>query len=359
MNNLQTKHWIVDKKTDILTDNPQVKEAALWITNDEVVAFPTETVYGLGANALSDRAISKIFKAKGRPSDNPLIVHIATIEQLHNLVKGIPEKAKTLMDKFWPGPLTIVFEGDSSVSPRVTAGLKTVAIRMPDDPLALALIKEAGVPLAAPSANLSGKPSPTKAEHVLKDLTGKIAGVLDGGATGVGLESTVIDCTCNPPMILRPGGITKEQIEMVIGVVVVDKALLPNDETVTAHAPKSPGMKYTHYAPQAPFILVEGSPQFLQSLVEKEQKLGKKVAVLTTEENKHTYEADVVVACGYRRDLKTVAHHLYDSLRRFDDQDVDIIYGEAFPYSDVGEALMNRLTKAAGGQIIKEPTVTK
>ncbi|HHY73836.1 MAG TPA: threonylcarbamoyl-AMP synthase [Bacillus bacterium] len=349
MNNLLTKHWIVDKTERPLTANPQIKEAALWITEDEVVAFPTETVYGLGANALSDKAIAKIYEAKGRPSDNPLIVHIANREQLINLVENIPDTAQKLMAVFWPGPLTIIFKSNVAVSEKVTAGLKTVAVRMPDHPIALAIIEAAAVPLAAPSANLSGKPSPTKAAHVLHDLNGRIAGVLDGGPTGVGLESTVIDCTITPPMILRPGGVTKEQIEAEIGPVAVDKSLLEKDES-----PKAPGMKYTHYAPKAPLLVVEGSNTFIETLIKEQQQNGKKVGMLTTEENKHDYNADVIVACGYREDLKTVAQHLYDSLRALDEKNIDIIFSESFPQSGVGVAIMNRLFKAAGGHVIKE-----
>lgn len=349
MNNIITKHWIVDKNADIHTSYPQIKEAALWIKKNEVVAFPTETVYGLGANALSDQAIIKIFRAKGRPSDNPLIVHISNKGQLQKLVQTIPRSAQRLIDAFWPGPLTIIFASNLSVASNVTAGLETVAIRMPDHPLALALIEEAGVPVAAPSANLSGKPSPTKAEHVLQDLRGRIAGVLDGGATGVGLESTVIDCTCHPPMILRPGGVTKEEIETIIGRVIIDQALVEKEQ-----APKSPGMKYTHYAPEAPLIMIDGSVEFLQSLIDEESKQGKKVGVLTTIENQHTYKANVVVTCGYRSDLKSVAQNLYDCLRVFDHNHVDIIFSEVFPSDGVGEAIMNRLSKAAGGQLIKQ-----
>ncbi|MEC1719533.1 L-threonylcarbamoyladenylate synthase [Schinkia azotoformans] len=349
MNNLKTHHWIVDKNSSELTSNPQIKNAAMWISRGEVVAFPTETVYGLGANALSDQAISKIYEAKGRPSDNPLIVHISNINQLNKLVKNIPAVSQKLMDSFWPGPLTIIFESNSVVSPKVTAGLQTVAIRMPDHPVALALIEAADAPVAAPSANLSGKPSPTNADHVLHDLNGRIAGVVDGGATGVGVESTVIDCTCTPPIILRPGGVTREEIEAVIGSVAVDKALLEKDE-----APKSPGMKYTHYAPKAPLYIVDGPRDFIQKLIDEEHQNGKKVGMLTTEENKQNYNADIVITCGYREDLKTVAHHLYDSLRAFDEEKIDIIFSESFPQTGVGEAVMNRLSKAAGGNIIKE-----
>ncbi|WP_374723640.1 L-threonylcarbamoyladenylate synthase [Calidifontibacillus erzurumensis] len=349
MSRLDTKYWVVDKKDEKLTTNPQIQEAALWINKNEVVAFPTETVYGLGANALSDEAIAKIYEAKGRPSDNPLIVHIAKESQLQSLVKSIPESAEKLMAAFWPGPLTIIFESNSTVSSKVTAGLSTVAIRMPDHPVALALIEAAGVPVAAPSANLSGKPSPTNAEHVLHDLQGRIAGIVDGGPTGVGVESTVIDCTSTPAIILRPGGITREEIEAVIGPVAVDKAL-----TEKGQAPKSPGMKYTHYAPKAPLVIVLGSNTFMQNLIDKERQSGKKVGVLATEESKQRYKADVIVACGYREDLKTVARDLYDSLRAFDKEMVDIIFSEGFPRTGLGEAIMNRLEKAAGGHIIKE-----
>lgn len=348
---METKYWIVDSHVEKEQVYPQIKEASDLLKQNKVVAFPTETVYGLGANAWSDEAVQKVFQAKGRPSDNPLIVHIASRNQVESLAVDISEVAKKCMDAFWPGPLTIVMKRKEGLSNAVTAGLSTVGIRMPDHPIALALIKEANLPIAAPSANISGKPSPTSAAHVKEDLDGKIAGIVDGGATGVGVESTVIDCTTEGQIvILRPGGITKEQLENVTGVdVLFDDALFTEKKQ-----PKAPGMKYTHYAPNAPLYLVEGSPAFLQSLVDEKRKKGLKVGVLTTAERKEMYQADTLFTCGYRNDLASVNHHLYDVLRKFNHAHVDIIFSETFPKQGVGVALMNRLEKAAGKKYIRE-----
>jgi L-threonylcarbamoyladenylate synthase len=347
---VKTNVWVVDNIVDKQSIYPQIKEAAQLLKSGEVVAFPTETVYGLGANAKDAKAVEKIFVAKGRPSDNPLIVHIAHPKQLEEMVSAIPDVAHTLIKRFWPGPLTLILpKKEGVISDPVTAGLPTVAVRMPAHPVALALIEASGLPLAAPSANISGRPSPTTAAHVFADLNGRIAGIVDGGETGIGVESTVLDCTTKVPMILRPGGVTKEALEKVIGNVAVDSALTDERQT-----PKSPGMKYTHYAPKSPMAIVQGSPAFLQTLVNKQRALGKKVGVLTTEENRSFYDADVVLACGSRHDLHTVASHLYDTLRKFDETDVDFIYSESFPTEGIGEAIMNRLKKAAGHQVINE-----
>lgn len=347
---MNTKVWLVDKYVDNTESYPQIAQAAEMLQKNEVVAFPTETVYGLGGNANSDEAVRKIFAAKGRPSDNPLIIHIANKEQLTDFVEQIPHKAQQLMKAFWPGPLTIIFnKREGKLSSLATAGLDTVAVRMPDHPVALALLEKTGLPIAAPSANRSGKPSPTTAEHVLADLNGIIVGVVNGDATGVGVESTVIDCTEEIPIVLRPGGVTKEEIEEVIGEVRIDPAL--TDESA---APKSPGMKYRHYAPNAPFVLVNGSREFLQSLVNEYHKEGKRVGVLTTAEAFNDYDADVVKACGERNDLATVAAQLYSTLREFNETNVDLILSETFPSTGVGQAIMNRLLKAAGHKIISE-----
>lgn len=347
---MNTKVWKVDKYVDNLENNPQVVDAANFLRDNEVVALPTETVYGLGGNAESDVAVEKIFAAKGRPSDNPLIIHIADKNQLKAFVAEVPEKAERLIEAFWPGPLTIIFKRIEGVlSETATAGLATVAVRMPDHPVALALLKSCGLPIAAPSANSSGKPSPTTAEHVLDDLNGKIAGVIDGGATGIGLESTVVDCTEEIPVILRPGGVTKEQLKSVVGEVHVDAAL-----TDEAARPKAPGMKYRHYAPNAPLFMVSGTTKFLQGLVEEKRQEGLRVGVLTTEENARLFEADVVLTCGKRAELETVAASLYDTLRRFNLEKVDVIYSEVFPNTGVGHAIMNRLQKAAGNKLITE-----
>ncbi|PFG04325.1 L-threonylcarbamoyladenylate synthase [Bacillus sp. es.034] len=343
------KHWIVESDVDKNKSYPQIVDAAKILQQDEVVAFPTETVYGLGANATSDTAVEKIFKAKGRPSDNPLIVHISNKEQLEGLVEEIPSDASKLIEAYWPGPLTIIFKNKENVfSGRVTAGLDTVGIRMPDHPVALSIIEAAGLPIAAPSANRSGKPSPTTAQHVIDDLEGRIAGVVDGGETGVGVESTVVDCTGEIPVILRPGGITKEQLEEVVGKVEVDPSLKEGKG-----APKSPGMKYTHYAPDAPVYLVDGTKEDVQRLVDEKKGEGLKVGVLTTEEQMDWYQADLILSAGRRDDLKTVAQHLYDTLRAFNRSNVDIIFAEMFPEEGVGLAIMNRLQKAAGYRVIK------
>jgi L-threonylcarbamoyladenylate synthase len=350
VNKVKTDVWIVDNVVDKQRIYPQIKEAARLLQCGEVIAFPTETVYGLGADATNTAAVEKIFAAKGRPSDNPLIVHIARREQLEAIVSDVPDIAAMLIERFWPGPLTLILpKKEGVISDRVTAGLSTVAVRMPAHPVALALIEESGLPLAAPSANRSGRPSPTTAGHVLADLDGRIAGVVDGGETGIGVESTVLDCTAKVPTILRPGGITKEALAEVIGTVA-DGSTFADDK----QAPKAPGMKYTHYAPKSPMAIVQGSPSFLQTLVDKQRALGKKVGVLTTGENRACYQADVVLACGWRRDLHTVASHLYDTLRKFDETDVDIIYSESFPAEGIGVAIMNRLQKAAGHQVIVE-----
>ena len=254
------------------------------------------------------------------------------------------------MDRFLMGPLTIILKNKAgTLSTKVTAGLPTVGIRMPDHPIALAIIEASGVPIAAPSANISGKPSPTRFEHVCKDLYGKVAGIVDGGETGVGVESTVIDCTGSIPVILRPGGVTKEEIEETIGPVKMDRQIKEAVER-----PKSPGMKYTHYAPDAPVLLVEGRPDFVQDVINRHRQSGKKVGVLTTDEHKHLYGADVVISLGSRARLSTVARNLFSALRAFNGHQVDLIISETFPREGIGEAIMNRLIKAAGHRLIRE-----
>lgn len=345
---MKTLFYSVDKNVDRLEVYPQILQAAELLRSNEVVAIPTETVYGLAGNASSDEAVMKIYDAKGRPADNPLIIHIGEVAQLEQFVAEIPEKANKLMEAFWPGPLTIIFQRKEGVlSGKATANLSTVAVRMPDHPVARAIIKASGLPIAAPSANRSGKPSPTTAKHVQDDLDGRIAAIVDGGPTGIGVESTVLDCTAEVPIILRPGGISKEQIEAVIGKVAVDPALTREDET-----PKSPGMKYTHYAPEAPLYLVKGGRESIRQLIQEKKQAGLTVGVLTTEENKSYYDADVVLACGRREMMETVASHLYEVLRQFNSRDVDIIFSEMFPFEGVGEAIMNRLLKAAGHKVI-------
>lgn len=352
---METKYWVVDKTVENPGAYPQLAEAAQLLKEKQTVAFPTETVYGLGADATSDEAVDKIFKAKGRPSDNPLIVHIAEEKQLEELAEEIPETAKVLMKAFWPGPLTLVVKvKKGALSEKVTAGLDTVGIRMPRHPVALALIRMSGLPIAAPSANRSGKPSPTLARHVREDLAGKIAGIVDGGETGVGVESTVLDVTAEVPVILRPGGVTKEQLEERIGKVRLDPGL---KGTGAGARPKAPGMKYTHYAPDAPVYLVDGSIAFMQQMIDAHREKGEVTGAIVTEETSGIVRADVVAVCGRRASLETVAQHLYDTLRSFNAQKVDVIFSEIFPREGIGRAIMNRLEKAAGHRYVKEEDV--
>lgn len=331
------------------TKRVTVEEAVALLQQGQVVAFPTETVYGLGADATSDQAVARIFAAKGRPADNPLIVHIGHIEQLPQVAADVPDTAKALMDAFWPGALTVILPKQAGLSPSVTAGLDSVGVRLPSDPVALALLRGVSLPIAAPSANVSGRPSPTTAEHVAEDLDGKVAGILDGASAQIGLESTVIDCTVTPPIILRPGGVTREAIEAVIGPVDVAQP-----ETDQETAPKSPGMKYTHYAPKAPMAIVKGDPAFFRRVIADAQAKGKRVGVLVAQESRYAYPADVVLTCGTRQDAATVAQELYHVLREFDRQDVDVIYGESFDEDGLGAAIMNRLRKASGYQVIEQ-----
>lgn len=357
MHLMETKLWQVEIHS-VTERHPAIQEAANLLQAGEVIAFPTETVYGLGANALSDSAVQKIFAAKGRPADNPLIIHLYDRSQLERYVRNVPSLAISLLDAFTPGPLTIIFESNGTLSSYATAGLTSVGIRFPDHKVARAILQACDLPIAAPSANRSGRPSPTEAIHVQQDLGGKIAGIVDGGSTGVGVESTVIDVTLSPPMILRPGGITREQIEQVIGPVQVDPALLSN---VTA--PRSPGMKYRHYAPEAPIYLVGGETieEMYERLLTEAQNLideGKKVGILTTQEGQNIYETGlpkhrvVIEVCGQREKLETVAQSLYHCLRKFDGSDIDVILAEVFPTHGIGTAIMNRLEKAAGGKYI-------
>jgi len=355
-----TQVWFVDNdvENDVekLQSCSQIVDAARLLRDGEVVAFPTETVYGLGANALSNESVEKIFLAKGRPSDNPLIVHIGDKAQLSAVVQHVPEKGNRLMEAFWPGPLTIILPKTDRVASSVTAGLDSVGVRMPDHPLALALIREAGVPIAAPSANRSGRPSPTTADHVMTDLNGRVAGVLDGGPTGVGVESTVIDVTVDPPVILRPGGVTKEQLEAVIGQVELD----PSFQVGAVEVPRAPGMKYTHYAPEGEMWLVEGTLGLVRSkqadMLRSAKENGLRTGVLATDASvaywNQNEDADVVLSVGPADTLVQVAQHLYAVLRQFDEEKVQFIVSETFPRDGLGMAVMNRLEKAAGGRIL-------
>lgn len=333
----------------------ELTEAAQIIRDGGLVAFPTETVYGLGANALDEQAAKKIYEAKGRPSDNPLIAHVSSEQELNPLVKGIPEAAKKLMEAFWPGPMTLIFPKSGIVPYGTTGGLDTVAVRMPSDPVARALIRLAGVPIAAPSANTSGRPSPTTAQHVWQDMEGKIEMILDGGPVGIGLESTIVDVTGEIPTILRPGAVTLEMLQEVLGDVKTDPAILgPMKEDVK---PKAPGMKYRHYAPKANLTLVEGEQEAVTAeinrMVKEKLEQGFKVGVICTDETKNCYPDGELRSLGLRAKEETIAHNLFAVLREFDDLQADYIYSESFSSASLGQAIMNRLTKAAGYHIIK------
>jgi len=325
-----------------------------------LVAFPTETVYGLGANALDEDAARKTYAAKGRPSDNPLIVHITDAEDLPIVARNISDKAKQIIERFWPGPLTLIFEKQYIVPFGTTGGLNTVAVRMPTDEIARAVIRAGGGYISAPSANTSGRPSPTSAEHVLQDFDGRIDMIIDGGHVDIGLESTIVDMTVEPPMILRPGAITKEMLEEVVGEVAVDATLLAEE---VAEAPKAPGMKYRHYAPKAQLMVVEGETEdtvkAIRQIAYEQTRLGYKVGIIATAETEEFYTNGVVKSVGTRTNDSSIAKNLYRVLREFDEEDVDYIYSEAFEADGIGDAIMNRLSKAAGHHTIQATDITK
>lgn len=331
-----------------------MQEAGDLIAAGELVAFPTETVYGLGGDALHPEAAKKIYAAKGRPSDNPLIIHIAEVSDLERVAREVPPQAKLLADAFWPGPLTMIVWKNDSVPYATTGGLETVAVRMPNHPVALELIRKSGKLIAAPSANTSGRPSPTEASHVEGDLSGRIAMILDGGPVGIGIESTIIDLTEPVPMILRPGYITPQMLSEVLGEeVIIDPGILAADDTTK---PKAPGMKYKHYAPKADMVIVDGEKDAvvaeINKLTQQARLEGKKVAVIATEETKQDYDADVVLCMGKRDDEDSIAKHMYKILRDCDKLEVQVIYSESFKTPRIGQAIMNRLLKAAGHQVI-------
>ena len=331
--------------------NSSISLAADLIKSGEIVAFPTETVYGLGANALDEKAVSNIFKAKGRPSDNPLIIHIAKKSDVLTLAKSIPKKAKMLIDKFWPGAITIILKKKECVPSITCANLDTVAIRMPKHNVALSIIKKAGVPIAAPSANLSGKPSPTSAKHVLSDFDGLIPLILDGGSTRHGLESTVIDLTKKTPVLLRPGAISASQIERVIGKINIHPSLL--DHNVKTKKVLSPGMKYRHYAPIAKLVLYTGEESAVKkhilSVASKNLVLGKKVAVMSLGK---MHLRSGVISINFKT-KNNMAKDLFSSLRQLDQKKVDLILVKGVDTSGIGLAIMNRLVRASSGNVVK------
>ena len=346
MGTMETKVFVA---RDNYIKDEELKEASAVIRSGGLVAFPTETVYGLGGDATNPEASRKIYAAKGRPSDNPLIVHIADFSQLRNIVAEVPQEAEKLAEAFWPGPLTMILRKNDVIPYETTGGLDTVAIRMPSHPVARAFLQDSGCMIAAPSANTSGRPSPTIAQHVWEDLHGKIEILLDGGPVGIGIESTIVDLSEERPMILRPGFITQEMLSAVLGDVGVDPGLVSEN---SKQPPKAPGMRYRHYAPKADLTLVEGTMEEviskINALTREAQAMGKSVGVLATEENKDRYVADHVIVIGQRRDEAEIARHLFDVLRQFDDLQVDLIYSESFVAAGVGQAIMNRLLKAAG-----------
>lgn len=345
---------IVEKVDENQIETEKIQSAARIIREGGLVAFPTETVYGLGADALNPEASKRIYAAKGRPSDNPLIVHIADFESLEKITTGIPEKARLLGERFWPGPLTMIFEKNDLVPLETTGGLLTVAVRMPSHPIALALIRESTGFIAAPSANTSGKPSPTLAEHVYLDMEGRIPMILDGGPVGIGIESTIVDFSEDIPTILRPGYITKEMIREVIGEIRIDPGLSGADQSVR---PKAPGMKYRHYAPKAELILVKGQEtevvENINRLVKEAEEQGKRAGIIGTDETCKKYGDGIVKSIGTRKNEETIAQHLYAILREFDELNVDIIYSESFSTAGIGQAIMNRMLKAAGHRVLE------
>ena len=336
-------------------DAAAVQEAGQVLRGGGLVAIPTETVYGLGGDALDARASEKIYAAKVRPSDNPLIVHIADTSALDALCDRVPAAAYKLADAFWPGPLTMIVPKSEKVPYETTGGLDTVAVRFPSHPAAQAIIKASGTFVAAPSANTSGRPSPTTAEHVFEDMNGRIEMIIDGGQVGIGIESTIVDLTGDVPMILRPGYITKAMLEKVLGKVSVDPAIFTS--LSDGASPKAPGMKYKHYAPKGDLTIVEGGSKAvvkkINDLVAQREAAGARAAVIATDETRADYCCDIVESIGTRSDEQTIAHNLYDILRRMDEYGVDYIYSESFSEGLLGQAIMNRLLKAAGHQVIK------
>ena len=336
----------VEEKDDLL------RQAGEILKNGGLVAIPTETVYGLGGDGLNRESSKKIYAAKGRPSDNPLIIHIVDMDALSHIVKEISPQVEKVAAAFWPGPLTMILPKSDNVPVETTGGLNTVAVRMPSHKVARKVIEYAGGYVAAPSANASGKPSPTLAKYVVEDMDGRIDMIIDGGEVGIGLESTIIDMTVTPPQILRPGFITEEMLSQVLGEVDVDKTILSGD---TKLAPKAPGMKYRHYAPKGQLTIVTGASEkvveYINAQVVEAHRQGKKVGIIGTEELLASYQADAVKSAGSKDDEQMIAHNLFRILREFDDEEVDVIYSESFDNAQLGQAIMNRLLKAAGHSV--------
>lgn len=333
-------------------DTEAIKEAGEILKKGGLVAFPTETVYGLGGDALNAASSAKIYEAKGRPSDNPLIVHISHVESLSRIVKKVPGEAYMLAEKYWPGPLTMILNKSDEVPMTTTGGLDTVAVRMPSNKTARALIDAAGGYVAAPSANRSGRPSPTVARYVIEDLEGRVEMIIDGGEVDIGLESTIVDLTGEKPVILRPGSITGEMLEQVIEVET--GAAFSDD---SGQAPRAPGMKYRHYAPKGELTVVEGEAEAVVDYINEKlahlRRAGIKAGVIATDETAVKYLEGDIKSAGRREDEEAIARHLFRILREFDDDKVEMIFAESFPAEGIGQAIMNRLLKAAGHHIIQ------
>lgn len=334
-------------KIENINQKTEIKKAADIIRSGGLVGLPTETVYGLGANAFDEEAVKSVFVAKGRPGDNPLIVHISEFKEIYNLVREVPDNAKKLAEKYWPGPLTIILPKSDKIPDAVSAGLDTVAVRLPSHPIMREIIRESGVPIAAPSANLSGSPSPTNAQCVLDDMNGRIPMIVDGGDCQVGVESTVITFATDVPRLLRPGGVTPEQIEEVVGEIHIDKAVLSQigkDEKVS-----SPGMKYKHYAPKTKIIIVKGADEKYFDFLEKQSG---KIGAMCFEEDMDKIKIPCV-AYGKKDDSLSQAQRLFDALRETDKMGVDTVYAHCPEEKGVGLAVMNRLLRSAGFEIIE------
>lgn len=357
---METVLYTIENPDGPLTENDlkAVHACGDIIKRGGLVAFPTETVYGLGGDALNESSSARIYEAKGRPSDNPLIVHICDLEDLRLITEDIPEEAYVLAGRYWPGPLTMILKASDAVPRKTTGGLDTVAVRMPANAVALEFIRASGGYIAAPSANLSGKPSPTKAVFVMEDMRGRIDAVIDGGTNEIGLESTIVDLSGDRPMILRPGFITADDLSDALGTkVITDPAILdPNCK----ERPKAPGMRYRHYAPKGEVIPVKGSPEEVLGYIKGElsaaRNAGKRTGVICCMENASEYDADVIRSAGALDDAKAAAHIFYSALRDMDDENIDMIYVENFTDLGFGEALWNRLLKSAGSRVLELQT---
>ncbi len=347
-------------KTEIIRIDPEnidenaIEKAAEYIKSGTLVAFPTETVYGLGGDAMDKNASKSIYAAKGRPSDNPLIVHIADVSDLYKVGEDIPERAALLAEAFWPGPMTLIVKKSSDIPYETTGGLDTVAVRLPSHPIARELIRRSGKYIAAPSANKSGRPSPTKASHVIEDLDGDVECIIDGGDVEIGLESTIIDLTEDIPTILRPGRISLSDVIAVAGEARMDPGLSSDDESVR---PKAPGMRYRHYAPKGELVIVEGDRDAVIRKISEQcgdhLAKGDKVAVIASSESAGDYEGVRVFDIGAKSREDEIASNLYDTLRKLDEEGIEYAYSEAFDTPHVGTAIMNRLLKAAGHRVLK------